>query len=70
MNKIELVLNILSDGKYHKINDLKSEIKVDDFEMLEILNFMERFDFVEINDGNKVKTKKIFKSLIKQKTNC
>lgn len=69
MIKIESILNILSDGKYHKINDLKSKIKADDFEMLEILNFMERFDFVETN-GNKVKTKKIFKSLIKQETSC
>jgi hypothetical protein len=67
--KIESILNILSDGKYHKINDLKSKIKADNFEMLEILNFMERFDFVETN-GNKVKTKKIFKSLIKQETSC
>lgn len=68
MIKIELILNILSDGKYHKINDLKSEINVSDFEIYEILNFMERFGFVEIVDGNKVKTKKIFKILIKQKT--
>ena len=70
MIEIESILNILSDGKYHKINALKSEIKANDFEMLEILNFMERFDFVEITDDNKVKTKKKFKSLIKQETSC
>ena len=70
MIKIELVLNILSDGKYHKINDLKSETNADDFEMLEILNFMERFDLVEITDGNKIKTKKIFESIIKQEISC
>ena len=70
MIKIELILNILSDGKHHKINDLKSEINTGDFEIYEILNFMERFEFVEIVDGNKVKTKKNFESLIKQKTSC
>jgi hypothetical protein len=62
--KINEILNILSDGKVHKIEELKAKINIDDFEIQEILLFMSKFDFVEVIDQEKVKTKKNFKRLI------
>jgi hypothetical protein len=62
--KINEILKILSDGKFHKIEELRAKININDFEMQEILFFMSKFDFVEVIDKEKVKTKKNFKRLI------
>jgi hypothetical protein len=64
-----LILDILSDGKLHGIEELKAKINVNDFELKEILLFMSKFDFVEIVDEKKVKSKKNFKRLIALRTN-
>lgn len=61
---INEILEILSDGKFHKIEELRVKININDFEMQEILFFMSKFDFVEVVDKEKVKTKKNFKRLI------
>ena len=66
MLKINSILDILRDGKLHRITDLKIEINVDDFEMQKILAFLHKFDFVEIVDNKQIRTKQSFRRLITQ----
>ena len=65
MLKITSILDILKDGKPHKIEDLKVEININDFEMQKFIVFLHKFDFIEIAN-NKVRAKKSFKRLITQ----
>ncbi len=67
MFKINSILAILSDGKLHRIEELRMNIRVDDFEMQQVLAFLHMFDFIEIVDDEKVRTKKIFRRLIAQR---
>ena len=66
MSEINLILNILSDGKMHDIEELKLKSRINDFEITQILEFLNIFDFIEIVDYKKVKTKKIFKKIIRE----
>jgi len=63
---INLIFDILKDGKSHKIEDLKMEINFDDFEMQKLIAFLHKFDFINIVFKNKVKSKKNFQRLISQ----
>lgn len=66
MSKINSILNILNDGKYHKIEDIRVEINADNYEMQKILAFLDKFEFIEINKNEKIKTKKSFRKIISQ----
>ena len=66
MSGINSILNILSDGKIHDIEELKMKSRINDFEITKILEFLNIFDFIEIVDYKKVKTKKIFKKIIRE----
>ncbi len=63
---INLIFDILKDGKSHKIEDLKMEINFDNFEMQKLIAFLHKFDFIKIVFKNKVKAKKNFQRLISQ----
>lgn len=66
MSEINAILNILSDGKMHDIEELKLKSRINDFEITQILQFLNIFEFIEILDYKKVKTKKIFKKIIRE----
>ena len=66
MSEINSILNILSDGKIHDIEELKLKSMISDFEITQILEFLNIFDFIEIVDYKKVKTKKIFRKIIRE----
>ena len=64
MSKINSILKILQDGKAHQIEDIKVEINVDDFEMHKILTFLHKFDFIEMHNNGKIKTKRSFRKIL------
>lgn len=66
MSKINSILNILQDGKYHQIEDIRIEINADNFEMQKILTFLNKFEFIEIYKNEKIKTKQSFRRIISQ----
>lgn len=66
MSKINSILEILKDGKLHRITNLKMEINIDNFEMQKILAFLRKFDFIELVDNEQVRTKQNFERLIAQ----
>ncbi len=51
MVDIKLVLNTLSDGSWHNIDELTSETKVAKESLLRIVNFFRDYGFIEISNG-------------------
>ena len=66
MSKINSILKILQDGKYHQIEDIKVELNADTFEIHKILTFLYKFDFIEIHNNKKIKSKQSFRRIISQ----
>jgi predicted transcriptional regulator len=66
VSKINSILEILRDGKLHRITDLQIEINIDHFEMQKILAFLQMFEFVEIVNNKEVITKQSFGRLLSQ----
>ncbi|MGD0804357.1 MAG: hypothetical protein ABSA11_09825 [Candidatus Bathyarchaeia archaeon] len=50
-SKISIVLESLSNGDWHLIDDLVSETKLDREMMLKVVNFFRDFGFIEISIG-------------------
>ena len=66
MSKINSILEILKDGKLHRITNLKMEININNFEMQNILAFLRKFEFIELVDNKQVRIKQNFERLIAQ----
>ena len=66
MSKINSILKILKDGRYHQIENIRVEINADTFEMHKILTFLHKFDFIEINNNEEIKSKNSFRKIISQ----
>ena len=48
---IGIVLDLLSDGSWHKLDELTSETKIAKESVLRILNFFRDYGFIEISVG-------------------
>ena len=48
---ITIILKTLSDGNWHKFDDLPAETKLDKETVLRIANFFRDFGFIEISNG-------------------
>jgi len=64
-SKIDAVLEVLSDGKWHGIEKLRKHVKIDVDEVQEIVAFLNKYDFAEVNNANKkLKINKDFQKLL------
>jgi DNA-binding IclR family transcriptional regulator len=62
-----LILELLSDGKWHGTEELLLRLGLNEQKLQEITAFLNRYDFVKIDDKNrKVKINKDFKKLLVQ----
>jgi 6-pyruvoyl-tetrahydropterin synthase len=52
-SKIAGFLEILSDGKWHWIEELQQQMGMDVNEVQEIAMFLNKYDFAMVNDENK-----------------
>jgi DNA-binding IclR family transcriptional regulator len=67
VSKIMLILELLSDGKWHGTEELLLRLGLNEQKLQEITAFLNRYDFVKIDDKNrKVKINKDFKKLLVQ----
>ena len=48
---INIILKTLSDGNWHRFDDLPAETKLDKETVLRIANFFREFGFIEISMG-------------------
>ncbi len=51
MDKITVVFKVLSDGLWHRIDDLTVDTMLEKDTMLKIINFFRDYEFIEISVG-------------------
>lgn len=67
MSKIALVLQLLGDGKWHSIEELRECLGFSDFEVNELMGFLEKYGFATVDAAKlKVKVNSDFKKLLVQ----
>lgn len=67
MSKIAMILEILSDGKWHGIEELQQRLELNEHEVQEIATFLSKYDFAKSDDENrKVRIKKDFQKFLVQ----
>ena len=63
-----LILELLSDGKWHEIDELLVEVRLTEQKFREVTEFLDKYGFVEFDHENrKVKVNKDFRKLLLQK---
>ena len=67
--KLNRLLEIIGDGKWHETDQLKQLIDLSDCEVQGITDFLGKYDFAEVDDDKKrVKINKDFKKILTQTT--
>ena len=67
VSKIAVILEILSDGKWHGIDELQGRMGLNERKVQEIAKFLSEYDFAEIDDANrKVKINRNFQKFLVQ----
>jgi hypothetical protein len=65
--KITMLLEVLGDGKWHEIEQLHQLMNLYDCEIKEIMEFLNKYDFAEIDDAKKrVRLNKDFQKILSQ----
>jgi hypothetical protein len=65
--KLSRLLEILGDGKWHETYQLRQLMGLSDCEVEEITDFLEKYDFAEVDGAKKrVKINKDFKKILAQ----
>jgi hypothetical protein len=66
-SKITVILEILSDGKWHGLEELQRRMELDEHKLQEIATFLNKYNFAEIDDENrKVKINRGFQKFLAQ----
>ena len=69
VSKIAMILELLSDGKWHGIQELLLRLEINEQKFQEITTFLNKYSFVKIDEKNsKIKTNKNFQRLLAQTT--
>lgn len=69
MSKITMVLEILGDGKWHRIEDLLLSLNVSEHKFRELTSFLNAYSFVKVDEKNgRVRIDRDFKKLLTQIT--
>ena len=69
MSKITMVLEILGDGKWHRIEDLLLSLNLSEHKFRELTSFLNAYSFVKVDEKNgRVRIDNDFKKLLTQIT--
>ena len=67
VSKITTILEMLSDGKWHGIEEVQLRLELNERKMQEITTFLNKYDFVKIDkEHGKVKINRNFQKLLAQ----
>jgi DNA-binding IclR family transcriptional regulator len=62
-----MILEMLSDGKWHRIEELQQRLELNERKVQEIITFLNKYDFVKIDkEHEKVKINQNFRKLLTQ----
>ena len=65
---MEMILEILKDGKWHSIKEIEEKTKLHEFKLQMIIDFLTNFNFVEKKkDCKEIKATQEFLKIIKTK---
>ena len=68
-SKLQGILELLGDGRFHGLNDLQKETELSEKQTREIVAFLTEYGFVETKNGNeKVRISKAARKLLAQTT--
>ena len=68
VSRVMLILELLSDGKWHELDELLVRVKLTEQKFREVTEFLDKYGFVEFDHENrKVKVNKDFRKLLIQK---
>jgi DNA-binding IclR family transcriptional regulator len=66
-SQITMILDILSDGEWHGMEELQQRMKLDEYKVQEITTFLNKYDFATVDDANKkVKINRNFQKFLAQ----
>jgi hypothetical protein len=69
VSKISLILDLLSDGKWHDLVELSRKSNLDSREIDEILSFLDKYEFARVDfENGKAKINKVFQKLLELTT--
>ena len=69
MSKITMALEILGDGKWHRIEELLLSLNLNEDKFRELTSFLNAYSFVKVDEKNgRVKINSDFKKLLTQVT--
>lgn len=64
-SKISLILDLLSDGKWHSFAGLSRKSRLDSREIEKILSFLDKYEFARVDfENGKAKINKAFQRLL------
>jgi DNA-binding IclR family transcriptional regulator len=67
--RVTMILEILSDGKWHGIEELQQRMELDDYKVQEFTAFLNKYNFVTIDEANKkVRINRGFQKFLDQTT--
>ncbi|MCW4006198.1 MAG: hypothetical protein NWF04_06345 [Candidatus Bathyarchaeota archaeon] len=71
MSKIEMVLEVLSDGEWHSIMEIQQLTELNEQQTKEIAAFLFEYEFAKVDvESNKVRISKCFRELLTQVATC
>jgi predicted transcriptional regulator len=69
VSRLTLILELLSDGNWHGIDELLVKVKLNEQKFREVTEFLDKYSFIEFDHENrKVKINRDFRKLLVQKT--
>ena len=69
VSRLMLILELLSDGNWHGIDELLVKVKLNEQKLREVTEFLDKYGFIEFDHENrKVKINRDFRKLLVQKT--
>jgi DNA-binding IclR family transcriptional regulator len=64
VDKVALVLELLSDGKWHRVEELQRRLGLDESEVHEIAEFLKEYELAKVDEENgKMKINRDFRKL-------
>ena len=67
VSKIAMALEILGDGRWHRIDELLSRLKLSEDKFRDLTSFLNAYSFVKVDEKNgRVKISRDFKKLLTQ----